>query len=225
MREDVEALTGALRGQQASAWLNYTAEVCDRETALLLMAKAMSPLETDSSANDGSTSSSRTRSARRQGRDDESDLQLLLDILRAFARYTEASNTQPAVKAIREAIFYHWDAPRMPPGGKYSPLLPHSPAARKRKEDGYRDGFVFEHVLPVNVLIRSLLNDLPPDTVSLRARLDETSARVVITKEEDIALNQAGVGSSVPTSGDPWSRYKIAGLDHTQFEPIQSPPD
>ena len=83
MREDVDALTEALRGQQGEAWLNYRVDVCDRETVLLLMAKAMSPREAESSPNRVSPSATAPRSARRESRNDDADLQLVLDVLRA----------------------------------------------------------------------------------------------------------------------------------------------
>jgi hypothetical protein len=218
LRDDVDTLTGALRAQRGAAWLNYTSDVCDRETVQMLIGKAVSIRQHAPPAK-GPT---RTGAVARPGgmvgiRDDDRDLQLLLDVLRAFHRYADASGRQPAVKVIREAMFFHWEGPRLPSGGKYSPLVPHTPAARARKEAGYRDGFVLEHVLPVNLLIRQLLADLPVDADALRQRLEAAADRVVITKEEDSALIAAGVGSSVPTPGDPWSRYAAAGMDPTLF--------
>ena len=155
-----------------------------------------------------------------RSRDDVADLQLLLDVLRAFRRYADAHGGQPAVKVIREAMFFHWEGPRLPPGGKYSPFLPHTPAARARKQAGHRDGFVLEHVLPANILIRELLAEMPDDVDALRARLETAADRVVITNEENAALVAAGVASSVPTPGDQWSRYATAGMDPRQFAPL-----
>jgi hypothetical protein len=77
-------------------------------------------------------------------------------------------------------------------------------------------GFVPEHVLPVNLLIKQLLADLAAAD-SLRPRLEAAADRVVITTEEDSVLIAGGVGSSVPTPGDPWSRYTAADTDPTLF--------
>lgn len=221
LRGDVETLTGALRAQRGGAWLNYSPDVCDRETIQMLLAKSISTSEatasTEVTAPTGAATGSPTPA---RNREDAADLQLVLDVLRAFRRYADVRGRQPAVKVIREAMFFHWEGPRLPPGGKYSPFLPHTPAARARKQAGHRDGFVLEHVLPVNVLIRQLLADVPDDVDALRTRLEAAADRVVITNEENAALAVAGVASSVPTPGDPWNRYATAGLDPTKFAPL-----
>ena len=221
LRGEVDTLTGALRAQRGGAWLNYSPEVCDRETVQMLVAKSISTPEATGSTEVAAPTVTATGSpAPARNRGDAAELQLLLDVLRAFRRYADARGSQPAVKVIREAMFFHWEGPRLPPGGKYSPFLPHTPAARARKQAGHRDGFVLEHVLPVNVLIRELLADVPDDVDALRTRLETAADRVVITKEENAALVAAGVGSSVPTPGDPWSRYSTAGMDPRQFVPL-----
>ena len=221
LRGEVDTLTGALRDQRGDAWLNYDPEVCDRETVQMLLAKSISTREVSRSTEVAAPTVTATGSpAPARSRDDAAELQLLLDVLRAFRRYADAHGGQPAVKVIREAMFFHWEGPRLPPGGKYSPFLPHTPAARARKQAGHRDGFVLEHVLPVNILIRELLAEMPDDVDALRTRLETAADRVVITKEETAALVAAGVGSSVPTPGDPWSRYATAGMDPRKFAPL-----
>jgi hypothetical protein len=50
-------------------------------------------------------------------------------------------------------------------------------------------------------MIRQLLAELPRTEEELRTVLDQHSARVVITKEEDAALTAAGVQSSIPEPG------------------------
>ncbi len=124
------------------------------------------------------------------------------------------------IKVVREAIFFVWEQPRLPPGGKYSLRLPHSPSARAHREAGHRKGLVFEHVLPISIVVRRLLEDVPADEQALRAVLDATSDRVIVTREEDKTITAAGLGARVPDEADPWSRYACLRLTKADFLPL-----
>ena len=155
--------------------------------------------------------------------DDESDLRLLLAMIRAFAEHEESTGRPVAVKVLREALYFHWEKPRLPPPGKYSPQLLHSAAARAQCDTGHRGGLVFEHAYPINLLVRELLSDPPTSTVDLRHRIEEHSDRVVITKQENAALSAARLANSRPDQNDRWSRYRAVGIDPDQFAPWQPP--
>ncbi len=151
---------------------------------------------------------------------DDADLSLILTVLRAFKAHETATGVSSGVKVLREALFFHWESPRLPAGGKYSPALLHSPAARERREQGHRGGLVHEHVLPVSILIRQLLADVPADEEALRLAIEAWPERVIITKTEDDALNAAGMRNTTPAPDDRWSRYRAAGLDPSGFAPL-----
>jgi hypothetical protein len=210
LRDDVAALTGALRPQRDAAWFNYAPGVGDRDTVEALIDKSTRSIAAGYLA--GATPSA----------NDAADLQLILSLLRAFKEHETTTGTPGSVRVLREAIFFRWEAPRLPPGGKYSPRLPHSPAARARRQAGRTDGLVFEHVMPISLVIKRLLADLPADTTALRAVLDTTADRVIITKAEDQALVAAGTRTRLPTLDDPWSRYRAAGLDPATFAPFSA---
>ena len=112
------------------------------------------------------------------------------------------------------------EQPRLPSGDKYSLALPHSPSARAQRAAGQRKGLVFEHVLPISIVVRRLLQDVPGDEQALRAVLDATSDRVIVTKDEDKTITAAGFGARVPDEADPWSRYACLGLKNGDFLPL-----
>jgi hypothetical protein len=216
LRPDVQALTRALRPQKGVAWFNYSSDVGDRDTIALL-------LEASFDVCAGSASGSTPTVPRgREGRavDDDADLRLVLAVLHAFKAHEVATGSRSAVKPLRETLFFLWEAPRLPPGRKYSPLLPHSPAAREHREAHGVSGLVYEHVVPIASVIRELLRNVPQDERALRRELDATADRVVITRAEDRQLTSAGYGSSMPHAGDPWSRYEVLGLQREDFGPF-----
>jgi hypothetical protein len=226
LRADVEALTHALRPQKGAAWLNYGPGLCDRDTIEILVDKSLRAVSRKVSAPSRAgraqtPASPPSVSGSRLARDDEADLALILAVLRAFKAHEDATGARSGTKVLREAIFFHWEGPRLPAGGKYSPLLPHSQAARERRALGHRDGFVFEHVLPVSIFIRQLLADVPANEAMLRTALEASPERVIITKTEDNALSAAGMRNVAPAADDVWSRYRAAGLDPSAFAPIE----
>jgi len=209
LRADVEALTHALRDQRGAAWLNFKPGLCDRDTIEILCDKGLRAATLDLA---GQPVEDRPEvppiAGSRPGpttvRDDDADLSLILTVLRAFKAHEVATGAPSSVKVLREALFFHWEGPRLPAGGKYSPALLHSPAARERRARGHHGGLVFEHVLPVSVLIRRLLADVPADEEVLRLAIEASPERVIITKAEDDALNAAGMRNTTPAPDDRW---------------------
>jgi hypothetical protein len=143
-----------------------------------------------------------------------------LDLLKAFEHYQTVTGDRPGTKTLREAIFFHWEGPRLPPGRKYSVTIPHSRAAHERRATAGVVGLIYEHVVPVNVVIRRLLDVVPRDEAELERVLRCHADRVIITAEEDRALAAAGVGSVTADGPDIWSRYRAAGIDPTELKPF-----
>jgi hypothetical protein len=79
---------------------------------------------------------------------------------------------------------------------------------------------VYEHVMPISLVIKNLLVDPPSDTASLRVRLEATADRVIILKREDRALDIAGLRNALPDPDDPWSRYRAIGLAPSDFREL-----
>lgn len=69
-------------------------------------------------------------------------------------------------------------------------------------------------------VLRGLLQNMPPDTEALRQILEATADRVIITRDEDAALNAAGYRDISPNPADPWSRYRVLGLQRADFAPL-----
>lgn len=216
LRADVAALTGALREQRRAAWVSYAPDTVDRASLELLLQRAVDD-----------ASPSRTGAgpggARRPGRDDETDLKLVLSVVRAIARYQREGGRSSGLKVLREAIFFHWEGPRLPTGGKYAPSLPHSAAARARRDSGVPGGLVYEHAVPLSIVLAELLADLPTSTAALSARLDAHPERVVVTTGEDQLLTAQGLRAAMPDRDNVWSRYQAVGIDPEQFAPWHRP--
>ncbi len=168
MRSDVQALTLVLRAQKLFAWFNYEPGVADRDKIELLLS---------SSADLARSTTRRTQSNLRDNNqvppNDEADLRLILTVLRAFQNHETATGDTSAAKPLRERLFFRWEAPRLPPGGKYSPLIPHSPAARDQYATHASKGLVYEHVVPISGVIRELLRNMP----TMNRRCGRYSAR------------------------------------------------
>lgn len=220
LRPEVDALNVVPSIQRRHAWLTYQPGICDREQleGLLLracdVATASQPsraLPSGRAARPGVTSS---------GSDDQADLALILKVIRAYSEHASVTGRASGIKVIREAIFFVWEQPRLPGGGKYSPALPHSPSAHAQVAAGQRKGLVFEHVLPISIVVRRLLLNVPADEQALRAVLDATSDRVIVTKDEDKTITAAGWGARVPDEAEPWSRYACLGLTKGDFFPL-----
>jgi len=218
MRSDVQALTLVLRAQKFFAWFNYEPGVADRDTIELLLSSSA-----DLARSTTRRPQSNLRDNNRVPPNDEADLRLILTVLRAFQNCETATGDTSAAKPLRETLFFRWEAPRLPPGGKYSPLIPHSPAARDQYATHASKGLVYEHVVPISGVIRELLRNMPTDEQALRQVLEATADRVIITKAEDSRVTAAGYRDTAPDPADPWSRYHVLGLQRSDFAPRTGP--
>lgn len=225
LRADVHALTAGLRSQRGHAWVNYGPASLDRETVELLLDLAVrqavphEPKEPARLPRPEDAAAAPPANSRHQGRDDEADLELILSLVRAFQRHQRETGISSSIRVLREALYFHWEGPRLPPGRKYAPSLLHSSAARDWRDGGHTTALVYEHAIPVNLVIRAFLAEVPEDTAALRSRLDAHAQRVIITKEEDERLTAAGFRSRLPDAGDVWSRYREVGIDPDDFRP------
>lgn len=162
---------------------------------------------------------------------DVDDAAALLQIVLAVSTAGEHIGQTARMKVIRESIWYLWERPRLPRpriGGKYPIVYPWSAAARdvalssrRRPEGGW--GLVIEHVHPIRNLVVDLLGAAPALTVNgLQELLRGGLASAVITKAEDTQLTRARVATLAVSKGDPWHRYRFAGLDVDAFGPVSA---
>lgn len=162
--------------------------------------------------------------------EDMIDAQGLLEVLRACQDMRDrrlAGTTHVA----RQALTSFWELPRLPRplvSGKYPTVWPWSPDARlalaanpRRPVGGL--GLVLEHVRPRNILINSMiLSAHRMQAGELIGYLNRFMAGAVITKAEDALLTGAGVAFAPLDlhDGDPWARYRTAGINPDSFEPV-----
>lgn len=74
---------------------------------------------------------------------------------------------------------------------------------------------IHEHIVPRKVMISALMNMENPTPDKIFNYLKKYCIGVVVTKEEDIRLNKAGLRSKMPNSwneDDPWERYNLVGI-------------
>ena len=154
---------------------------------------------------------------------DSADLELVLAVAAALCKWEKSTGQRARGKPLREAVWFYWQQPRLPKDsvrGKYPRSVPWSPAAREAHHAG-EAGLVIEHTRPMNVLVRSLLDDPPSDLTTLRKRLEDGLSCVVVTEQESTALARAGVASSVvDDDDDPFARYRLVGLEPESFKPL-----
>lgn len=162
---------------------------------------------------------------------DEKDATDLAAVLSGLA---EAFERRPrAITVAREAVWYLWEEPRLPRpliGSKYPASYPWSLSARtvqnrasRRPDGGW--ALVYEHLRPQRTLLLDLLTGPHPvDASELASRLSMHLAGAVITRDENRALDAAGLGQSMPAGdagSDVWARYRAAGFDIASFAPLR----
>ncbi len=79
-----------------------------------------------------------------------------------------------------------------------------------------------EHVVPLNVIVKSLRDIKRPDKQSVRNKLSDLYRVCIVTIEEHKRLSDAGLRSKMPDDWDgkdPFARYKVVGIeiDYDEF--------
>lgn len=80
---------------------------------------------------------------------------------------------------------------------------------------------VHEHIVPKKVIVNSLMNEVGRTPERIYDFLERFCIGVVVTKDEDTALNSAGLRSKMPEDWDgedPWARYKAVGIQVEKLE-------
>jgi hypothetical protein len=168
----------------------------------------------------------RTADSKHVAFNDQADAALVAAVANAVAAWRATTQRRRSdLKLLREAVWYYWERPRLPRplvAGKYPRSVPWSAAAREAyamnpKRPG---GLVIEHSRPTTVTLNELLDAAPLDATGALSILGVAGHFVVITREENAALERAGVGRGGWDQRDPLGRYRTAGLDVGRFEPL-----
>lgn len=80
---------------------------------------------------------------------------------------------------------------------------------------------VHEHIVPKKVIVDSLMNEVERTPEKIYEFLERFCIGVVVTKDEDISLNRAGLRSTMPKDWegeDPWARYTAVGIQVEKLE-------
>ncbi|MDR9500401.1 MAG: hypothetical protein RI601_01255 [Desulfurivibrionaceae bacterium] len=80
---------------------------------------------------------------------------------------------------------------------------------------------VHEHIVPKRVLISSIINEIENTPDEIHEYLERFCIGVVVTKDEDALLNDAGLRSKMPAhwnGSDPWARYNEVGIRVEKLE-------
>lgn len=98
--------------------------------------------------------------------------------------------------------------------GKYGGCRHSVKAAEHADKHGQKD-LVHDHSVPRKVVTDMILGTTKPTAEQLLAILEEYCEGVIITKDEDAALNKAGLRSTMPkdwNGTDPDARYIAVGI-------------
>jgi hypothetical protein len=149
--------------------------------------------------------------------DDSKRLELIAEAV-WYCQRAAAMGMPPScyTKALREPIYFLWTCR----SGR-------NKAARAQFRSKAAIGLIygkgkliFDHAVPFKYLQAELLKLSEISTDSVRLVLDSfPSAGVLITKEENQRLNEAGLQSAMPPNwngADPFARYKAVGIEIVQ---------
>ena len=158
---------------------------------------------------------------------DLADADFLMAIFGAAREWESVTGRRTPNKVLRESLWFVWQAPRLPRPlvrSKYPRSSPWTAAARAAfaTNPRGRGDLVMEHIEPISGLIRTLLIS-PTDRPSFIQALNDALRFCVVTTSEDKMLAAGKVANHTPTSQDPWVRYRLAGIDVTQIQPLDEP--
>ena len=136
-----------------------------------------------------------------------------------------------AVRVLREALWFIWEKPRLPPplvASKYPKPYPWSPGARTayREHSGERPmggwGLVLEHLYPRELFVDELLKSEHVDTAAGIELLNRRLMAAVVTREEDRQLptRAQSARSWDEYASDPWLRYRSTRIPLQDFKPL-----
>lgn len=142
------------------------------------------------------------------------------------ARLTRDAPLMEFVRVTRQGAMRsldYWFTPRR--RGEYRPTSVLWSGSARALPNASGTPLRSEHVYPLNLLCRDLLEAEP--TVEAFGRLvADRLVLAVITVEEDARLSTAGLSRSMPAAWDgrdPFDRYRAAGLDVDAFAPRGRP--
>lgn len=118
--------------------------------------------------------------------------------------------------AVLNEIFWVWSEF----DGKISGCKYWSKKAKKEYEINKKVKLIHEHIVPREVLRKMIFDMDSPTPKSLKEILSKYCIGVVVTKEEDEALDALGLRSEMPENwdgSDAWARYKMANIILADF--------
>ena len=164
---------------------------------------------------------------------DREDAGALLAVAEACRKTLRESRPRSGpARVLREALWFIWEAPRLPHplvASKYPKPYPWSPDARavyaehsgKRPDGGW--GLVIEHLYPREFLVAELLDGTEiPETTGAVGTLTERLMAAVVTRDEDRQLptRRQSARPWAEYASDPWLRYRAGGLPLEEFGPL-----
>lgn len=144
---------------------------------------------------------------KRSGLDDAQRLEIICETIRYCRRVRDLRG--PVVvwtKALREAVHFIWELRQ---GNKTVAARYRTRASKGLLFGSHR--IVYEHVIPLKVVHKALMDLVDPNPVEVKAILDRLLVTCIVTKEEDQRL-----GRGMPSDWDgiaPFARYELAGIE------------
>lgn len=140
-------------------------------------------------------------------------IQGLLSIAEACQNF-ENAGTRGRAKVWREAVFFFWEDWRI---AKFSRNRIHSTKAAKLINGDKRDrcdGCTYDHAVPFAHLQRNeYFSEISENNIHQYLKY---IVGVIVTKDENSALNQHGLAQKMPKNWDSWNlfaRYECAGIE------------
>ena len=142
-------------------------------------------------------------------------LESLVEILANMREESVTFTRNECSRNLKTALHQYWQNKEM---GQHSQSqrknLPRSVEASKRELKGLR----LEHVVPQMWFVNKLMDMDTIDKEEIRELLEEYFNVLLVTKEEDAKLTEAGLRSKMPDDWDekdPWARHKKVGIERT----------